>query len=346
MSRMWPFTVPRPMCSVSAISALAWPSAIKRRISVSRGVSGDERAPSFAVSRNARARRARSCGSKYAPPSRAIRTASTMRSGSDVLQAVRVGAGGERREHFFFEIDHRHDHYARLRQLATHALRQCDTVDARQTDIDDRDVGALALDRFQAGQAIGRFADDVERRFERRSQAGARQRVVFDDDDARFVAPYCSLRRQRYGKGASARFARRIFDRSPVLFDDPPHDVEAEPVPAPGRAPPKRWKSMPRRSGGTPNRRLRSRDAPRRPRGARARYVSACGRRFDRVGDQIDEGAPDFVGIAHRPTAARLRLRASAHVFASATGRNSSTTRTSSASRATGSRRFDSSPAS
>ena len=56
-------------------------------------------------------------------------------------------------------------------------------VDGRKPDVDDRDVGALARDRVPAGGAVGGFRDDVERRFERGAQTGARQRVIFDDDD-------------------------------------------------------------------------------------------------------------------------------------------------------------------
>ena len=41
MSATWPFTVPRPRCSRSPISALPTLSAISDKISVSRGVSGD-----------------------------------------------------------------------------------------------------------------------------------------------------------------------------------------------------------------------------------------------------------------------------------------------------------------
>ena len=51
-------------------------------------------------------------------------------------------------------------------------------------DVDDCDVGALARDRFPARQAVGGFAGNVERGLERGPQAGARKRVIFDDDDA------------------------------------------------------------------------------------------------------------------------------------------------------------------
>ena len=47
----------------------------------------------------------------------------------------------------------------------------------------DRDVGAFARDRLPAGDAVGGFGDDVKRRFKRGAQPGARQRVIFDDDD-------------------------------------------------------------------------------------------------------------------------------------------------------------------
>ena len=62
------------------------PSEIRRRISVSRGVSGDERTSFGRVLENCASTTCAICGSKNAPPSAAMRTASTMRSGSEFFR--------------------------------------------------------------------------------------------------------------------------------------------------------------------------------------------------------------------------------------------------------------------
>ena len=105
--------------------------------------------------------------------------------GFGVLQTVGIGAGGQRRKHFFFEVDHRDDHDARRGEFGAHSLRQRNAVDSRQSDVDHRNVRTLAQNDVEAGYAVGRFSDDRARRFQRRAQARPRQRVILDDDDPR-----------------------------------------------------------------------------------------------------------------------------------------------------------------
>ncbi len=132
------------MFSRCAISTLLTPSAISRKISVSRSVSGESEF--FAGSR------VRQTGEHEVRNLR-IEIRAALRGnahrfgdspGLGVFQHVRIGAGCKRRQHLLFEIDHRNDHDARLRKLVSDAMRERDAVHPGQADVDDRDIRLLA----------------------------------------------------------------------------------------------------------------------------------------------------------------------------------------------------------
>src|SRR5579872_924701 len=84
---MWPLTVPKPIERFAAISAFDLPPAISSKTCVSRSVSGERVARAGMSGRpNPRSTTWATRGSKYTPPSAAILTASSTRSGRDAFR--------------------------------------------------------------------------------------------------------------------------------------------------------------------------------------------------------------------------------------------------------------------
>ncbi len=148
------------------------------------------------------------------------------------LETVGVGAGRQRCKNFFFEVDHRHDDDTRRRELRAHPFGQRNAVERRDADIDHRDVGAFARNRLPAGKPVGRLGNHVARRLQRRAQARARERVIFDDDDAGALPFHVLCRhRKRQREDAAPRRSADVRNGSTMLLGDSPDDVKTQPAP-------------------------------------------------------------------------------------------------------------------
>ena len=124
-------------------------------------------------------------GSKYAPPAATVRIASIDDRRVRGFHAIRGRAGRHRREHLVVELVHRQDDDARTVGERFDFASERDPVSARQSEVDDRDVGTGVDHRGEPFDSVGRFGgDDDPRGFERRAQAGPNERVVLDDGDA------------------------------------------------------------------------------------------------------------------------------------------------------------------
>ena len=78
------------------------------------------------------------------------------------FQAIRVGSGGKRGDDFLFQVHHGNDHDMRLGNLGANAPRKFDTVDSRQSDVDDGDAWPRLHNQFESRDSVGGLADDLE----------------------------------------------------------------------------------------------------------------------------------------------------------------------------------------
>ena len=82
----------------------------------------------------------------------------------------------------------RGEHDGRRPGQGAEVAGQLDAVHARHADVGEHDVDRLLAQEIEGGEAVHRFADDCARQLagqiaEQFAQAGARQRLVVDDED-------------------------------------------------------------------------------------------------------------------------------------------------------------------
>ena len=101
------------------------------------------------------------------------------------LDAICVGAGRKSGENFIMVLVHGKYNYPRLRYLALEDASERDPIASGQTDIDNRDGRPFTQDNGLSADAVACFGDDTDLagRLKGHSQAGARQRMVFDKND-------------------------------------------------------------------------------------------------------------------------------------------------------------------